>query len=127
MTQIVFVALGGAVGAVMRFLLAGRVQPLVSQQFLGVPVSTLIVNVLGSLLIGVAYVLLAEKLVLAPAWRSVIMVGFLAAFTTFSTFSLDTVHLLEAGHIGLAISYIIASVLLCVSACWLAMLATRLL
>jgi len=126
MNQLLLIAVGGALGAVMRFMLVANVQPLISQQIMGVPVSTFVVNVLGSFMIGVAYVLLTEKLALTPAWRALLTVGFLSAFTTFSTFSLDTVQLLEAGQIAYAFAYIMASVLLCVSACWAAMLISRL-
>lgn len=126
MSQIMVIALGGALGAIMRFLLASRMQSVVSNEILGVPVSTFIVNLVGSLLIGVAYVLLTEKLLFPPTWRPFVTIGFLSAFTTFSTFSLDIIQLLEAGHLTVAIAYIMASVLLCVTACWLGILVTRL-
>jgi CrcB protein len=89
------------------------------------PVGTLLVNVLGSFAIGIVYVLLVEKEVLHPDWRGVLMVGFLGAFTTFSTFSLETITLVESGHLWLAVGYVLASALTCVIAAGLAIQLTR--
>ncbi|MFK7732130.1 MAG: fluoride efflux transporter CrcB [Pseudomonadales bacterium] len=122
---VLWVAIGGALGAVARFLLASELQTRIDHQLLGVPASTLVVNIVGSTLIGVAYVLIAEKSTLNPQLQPLLMMGFLAAFTTFSTFSLDSVHLLEAGHYALAIGYIIASVVVCIGTCFVAMQVTR--
>lgn len=123
---VLWVAIGGALGAVARFLLASNIQARVDHQVFGVPASTLIVNIIGSTLIGVVYVLIVEKGSWNPQLQAVMMMGFLAAFTTFSTFSLDSVHLLQAGHYALAIGYIIASVVICIGMCILAMQFTRL-
>ncbi len=122
-----WVAFGGALGAVARYLLASAIQSRVDHQVFGAPASTLLVNVIGSTLLGVLYVLIVEKSSINPQLQPMLMMGFLAAFTTFSTFSLDSVHLLEAGHYALAIGYIIASVVICIGMCFLAMQATRLL
>ncbi len=119
------VAIGGALGAVARFLLAVQLQGRIDHQLLGVPASTLLVNLAGSALIGVIYVLLIEKNSVSAELQSFLMVGILGAFTTFSTFSLDSIHLLEAGHYGLAIGYIISSVVLCTGACFVAIHITR--
>lgn len=124
-----FIALGGAAGAVARYALmnvvdAGRLNVSGGWQLL--PLGTLTVNVLGSLLIGVLYVLIIEKMTLAPEFRSLLVVGLLGAFTTFSTFSLDTVLLLEQGYWLQAISYTLLSVVLCVLAAWLGMAILRL-
>ena len=81
----------------------------------------------GSVLIGVLYVLIAERAVLHADWRSIAMVGFLGAYTTFSTFSLETVTLLEHGLAGQALGYMLASVLLCVGGAWAGIVLTRLL
>jgi len=107
-----FIALGGALGALARFSLSTRVQGLWG---MGWPLGTLVVNALGSLAIGVVFVLL-ERTLLHPDWRSVAMVGFLGAFTTFSTFSLETVELWIAGQPATAVTYALGSVLLCVGA-----------
>ena len=71
------------------------------------------------------YVLIAERMVLHPDWRNVAMVGFLGAFTTFSTFSLEAITLLENGQLAHAAAYVGSSLLLCVLAAWLAISLTR--
>lgn len=123
MKYLLFIALGGAGGAVSRYLLANYVHSLTNHH---IPFGTLAVNVLGSLLIGILYVLIMEKMTLHQDWRSVLMVGFLGAFTTFSTFSLESIRLLEQGHISSALFYILASVTLCILAAWCAAVLTRL-
>jgi CrcB protein len=116
MRSLVFVALGGALGSVARFAIGNAVHALWPLRF---PLATLGVNALGSLLIGVLYVLIAERAVLHPEWRSIAMVGFLGGFTTFSTFSLETVTLLEHGFGNQALAYVLASLLLCIGGAWL--------
>lgn len=111
MKYLLFIALGGASGAVARYLLAGWAHRLWEGQL---PVGTLLVNVLGSFCIGIVYVLLVEKQFIHQDWRGVLIVGFLGAFTTFSTFSLETITLLEAGHVAHALGYMLASTLVCV-------------
>ena len=123
MKYLLFIALGGAGGAVSRYLLSNYVHSWTNHN---IPFGTLAVNVLGSFLIGILYVLIMEKMTIHQDWRSVLMVGFLGAFTTFSTFSLESIRLLEQGHIGSALFYILASVTLCILAVWCAAVLTRL-
>lgn len=108
------VALGGAMGAVLRFWVAKAVYSLMGSAF---PWGTLSVNVLGSLVIGFLSVLLIDRLAVAPEWRSMILVGGLGAFTTFSTFSLETVDLLKSSGLWPAFANIAVSVLACLLAC----------
>ena len=110
MKYLLFIALGGAGGAVSRYLLANWVHSLWEGHL---PVGTLVVNMLGSSAIGVIYVLI-ERQVIHPDWRGVLMVGFLGAFTTFSTFSLETIGLFEAGQSLHALGYMLASAVSCV-------------
>ncbi len=120
--QLCAVASGGAIGALSRYglgvwfatLLPGRFNP-----------ATLVVNVLGSLLIGVAYVVIVEKVMLPPIWRQLVMVGFLGAFTTFSTFSLEVLGLVYAGQLTAALAYMVASVLFSVAAVALGVVLTQ--
>lgn len=109
------IALGGAVGAILRYLGSLGIHGLAGTGF---PYGTLFVNVLGSFLIGVLYVVIIE----APAgfthYRAPIMVGLLGAFTTFSAFSLETVHLLEGGEVVKAGLNVLLNVVLCLAACW---------
>ena len=122
MRYLLFIAIGGASGAVARYLLAGWAHRLWEGNL---PVGTLLVNVLGSFSIGIVYVVLVEKQLIHQDWRGVLMVGFLGAFTTFSTFSLETITLIEAGHIGSALGYMLASAILCVVMAGAAMQLTR--
>ena len=122
MKYLLFIALGGASGAVARYLLGSWAHRLWEGQL---PVGTLLVNVLGSFSIGIVYVLLVEKQLIHQDWRGVLMVGFLGAFTTFSTFSLETIGLLEAGHVALAAGYMLLSAVLCVAMAGAAMQLTR--
>jgi len=122
MSKIAAIALGGALGALSRYWLVGVITSLLGRGF---PFGTLAVNVAGSFLIGVMYVLIVDRLHLAPEWQAVAMVGFLGAFTTFSTFSLETVNLLQTGRLLAAGTYITLSVLICVLATALAIWLTH--
>ncbi len=115
MQSLLWVAIGGAAGAMSRFLLGNLVHSWYRGYF---PFGTLMVNVIGSLCIGILFVLITERLPESGHWRSVAMIGFLGAFTTFSTFSLETVELLEKGYYSLALAYIGSSLLLCLAATW---------
>ena len=124
MKYLLFIALGGAGGAVSRHLLSNWVHGLWEGKL---PVGTLLVNALGSFAIGIVYVLIVERQFVHPDWRGVLIVGFLGAFTTFSTFSLETIALLEAGHIAHAAAYMLGSAVLCVLVAGLAIQLTRVL
>ena len=122
MKYLLFIALGGATGAVSRYLIATWVHSLWEGKL---PVGTLLVNMVGSFAIGIIYVLLVEKQLIHADWRGVLMVGFLGAFTTFSTFSLETIGLLEAGQTLHAMVYMFGSAALCVLLAGIAMQLTR--
>ena len=105
-----------------RFWLHTAVQRFNGSSF---PFGTFAVNVLGSFLIGVFFVVLAEKAHLSEPWRPLIVVGFLGAMTTFSTFSLDALLLFEQGNYNTALFYIVSSVALCLCASFAGMQVTR--
>lgn len=124
MLQILAIAGGGALGAVARFGVSTGVYRWLGRDF---PWGTLAVNLLGSFAMGLLFVLLLERGLFAPEARSAVLVGFLGAFTTFSTFSLETLSLVEQGETLRALLNIAASVLLCLLACWAGILSARLL
>ena len=121
MKYLLFIALGGATGAVSRYLLSNWVHALWEGKW---PVGTLLVNMLGSFAIGVVFVLI-ERQVMHQDWRSVLMVGFLGAFTTFSTFSLESITLFESGHTAHALGYMTVSAVSCVLVAGLSIQLTR--
>lgn len=114
------VALGGALGASLRFL---AVQLIETPS--GFPIATLIVNLLGSFLIGVFYVLIMEKTMLSELWRPVLMAGFLGGLTTFSAFSLEAVALFEDGRWQMAMGYVVFSTVFCIVAAFSGIQITR--
>ena len=109
------VAFGGAFGAISRYWLNLLAVSLLGPGF---PYGTLLVNVLGSLAIGVVYALVEHGIIASMPWRALIGVGFLGALTTFSTFSMDTLTLLHSGAFGQALANVLLNVLLCLIAVW---------
>ncbi len=87
-----YIGIGGFVGAISRFLLAGFVQKTSGSLF---PFGTLSVNVVGSFIIGLAAMYFEN--IIAPEYKAMVMTGFLGALTTFSTFSLENVNMLQEG------------------------------
>lgn len=122
MSQALAIAGGGALGALLRFWISGWVYAALGRGF---PWGTLAVNVAGSLAMGWCYIWLVERSPLGPEWRAFLMVGLLGAFTTFSTFSIETLTLLEDGEAVKALANTLFSVVLCVAAAWAGVLAGR--
>lgn len=114
----IFVALGGACGASLRFFVY---QLILNWGGKGFPFATLAVNISGSLVMGVLYGLIEQGVIEITVYRTLIGVGFLGAFTTFSTFSLDTVLILQQGEYIKAIMNIFLNVGLCIVAAALGM------
>ncbi|RCK31014.1 protein CrcB [Thalassospira xiamenensis] len=101
------IALGGAIGAVARYGVSAFMGATLGHGF---PWGTLTVNIVGSFVMGLLIELSAVKLSLSPEMRAFLVTGFLGAFTTFSTFSLDVATLYERGNIGLSGLYVAVSV-----------------
>ena len=121
-TQALAIAAGGALGALLRYWTALAVHSRLGAAF---PYGTLTVNVLGSLLMGFLYIWLLERFAAGPALRGFLLVGVLGAFTTFSTFSMETLNLVEAGHLGRAFANIVLSVTVCFAAAALGVFSAR--
>ena len=119
MGDLLAVALGGALGAVFRYGAVTVSALLLGRQF---PWGTLLVNVLGSLLMGMLFVLIAERFPLAVVWRNFVLVGVLGGFTTFSAFSMETLLLLQQDRLSQALLNLSLSVSLCLLAAWWGML-----
>lgn len=120
--QFVAIAAGGAAGALLRYWTSVGVHSLLGRGF---PYGTLVVNVLGSLLMGFLYIFMVERMNLSAEWRAALLIGLLGAFTTFSTFSLETLNLFEQGEQLKAVMNILLSVVLCLGATWIGILAGR--
>jgi|TARA_B110000977_G_scaffold43229_1_gene58613 CrcB protein len=118
------VAVGGALGAMARYAISTWIFQVSSHKF---PYATLTVNVLGSFVMGILFVVIIERSALPVEMRSLWMIGFLGAFTTFSTFSLDALGLWQNGHLFMALLYVLATVVLCLLAISSSIWLTRLL
>ena len=110
MNMIMLVAVGGAVGSVARYLMASSIQTATGWTF---PLGTVLVNILGCFLIGVLYILLIARPDPRQDLRALLMVGVLGGFTTFSSFSLETVTLAMNGNFGGATLNVVISVAAC--------------
>ena len=116
------IAIGGAIGSVLRYLIQLQCVVWFGAKF---PYGTMIVNTIGSLAIGFLSVVLLDRFLVSTELRFAILVGLLGGFTTFSTFSLETLTLIEQGHIFSAASNIGLSIVLCILACFLGVLLAR--
>jgi CrcB protein len=122
MRAVVGVGIAGALGALARYGLGG----LVSERFPGAfPWGTFVVNVTGSFLLGILFVVLTERALVSPATRTTLMIGFVGAYTTFSTLSLETFRLIEDGAWGLAALNALGSLALGLVAVWLGVVVGR--
>ena len=122
MSSLLYVALGGAMGASARHLLGGVIMRAAGPGF---PYGTLCANVLGSFLMGVLVAWLAARSVGDSAWRLFIGVGLLGGFTTFSSFSLDAILMLEKKAYGLFAAYVGGSVILSLLGLMLGLMLAR--
>jgi CrcB protein len=122
LTQIILIAIGGAVGAVSRYGLQGWVNDLVGRPTV---LGTLAVNLSGSFILGLFLALTGERLLISGQWRTFGAVGFLGSFTTFSTLMFESVDRLESGDILTAAANVGGSVVLGLAAAYLGLVAGR--
>lgn len=121
MTLYLYVALGGAIGACLRFFITTKADLWFGK---GLPFGTLAVNVIGSFLLGLLYMVLQEPYAESP-YRALLGIGVLGAFTTFSTFSLDTVLMIQHGEWFKALANVGLNVIVCVMAAGLAVFLVK--
>ncbi|HEY4943254.1 MAG TPA: fluoride efflux transporter CrcB [Rhizomicrobium sp.] len=110
---LIAVALGGALGSLLRYFVAGGIQ---SAAWPGYPWGIFVVNITGGFLMGVIVELSALKLQLSPEVRAFLTIGILGGYTTFSTFSLDSVLLIQRGAYVSAAAYVVGSTVLSILA-----------
>lgn len=120
--NVLFVAIGGALGSVGRYLLVLTAVSLVPIKF---PIGTLVVNILGSFFMGAAVGLSERYVGIDSQWRLFLTAGFCGGFTTFSAFAFENVELFLDKNYGTAALYTIASITLCVIAALAGLLLTR--
>ncbi len=122
MAKLAAIAIGGAAGSVLRYGVSQGIHTLVGRGF---PWGTLVVNSLGSLLVGFIFVYLVERSAVSEVLRAALFIGLLGGFTTFSTFSLETLVLIEEASYFKAVVNIFISVVLCLGGAWLGMTLAR--
>lgn len=111
MINCLFVGIGGFVGSVLRYIVG-----MIPIKFFGIPLNTFIVNVAGAFVIGLVVALCAKNPMVDSRLFLMLKVGLCGGFTTFSTFSLETVDLIKGGSWFIAFVYIVLSVVLCIGA-----------
>jgi CrcB protein len=115
--------LGAGIGGICRFWISNSVYWLVGRQF---PYGTLIVNITGCFLMGLLFALILERFNgIGPQLRSLLLIGLLGGYTTFSSFSLETLSLFENGEWFNALLNIFLSVALCLIATWIGLIGGR--
>lgn len=121
--NVLLVFVGGGIGAASRYWLGGMVLRATGTGF---PYSTLAVNVLGCLAIGFLMTVFEERFIVNPSLRTFLTIGILGGFTTFSSFSFETLALLREGSYVLGLINVAATVLICLLATWIGMTTGKL-
>jgi CrcB protein len=124
MLKLLAVAVGGSIGASTRYLVSTWAAEKIGADF---PYGTLIVNVVGCFIIGAFMTAATERFIVNPYWRLIVTVGFVGGLTTFSSFSYESLKLLEDGSLTLVMYNILSNFSLGFLATWLGISAMRLL
>lgn len=122
MEKILLVALGGGIGATTRYLVSDWAAQRFGSEF---PYGTLIVNLAGCFMIGLFMQLVTDRIIVNPYWRLLITVGFLGGLTTFSSFSYETIKLINDGEILYAVYNTLISVVIGLLATWIGIAAAK--
>ena len=123
MKNLLIVFTGGGTGSIVRYLLGKWVTNLSGSG--GFPYGTFVVNIVACLMLGIVMAMADEKNILSPTVRLLLAVGFCGGFSTFSTFSAESLMLFQKGESITAVAYIFASVLVCLSSTLAGMWAVR--
>lgn len=122
LTKYLAVAAGGALGAVLRYYLGGTMLGRTAAPF---PTATFVINVTGSFILGLFLTLATERFNVSPHLRLAVAVGFVGAYTTFSTFEYETAKLIEDGDVTRALLNVVLSFVVGLLAVWLGIFAAR--
>jgi fluoride exporter len=122
LSKLFMVALGGAIGASARYWLGNLVSSRLPMQF---PLGTFVINVTGSFIIGFFLTLVTQRITVHPNWRLLIAVGFVGAYTTFSTFEFEALKLIEEGSLVSAALNVVLSFIVGFIAVWVGVTAAR--
>src|SRR5271156_5811514 len=122
MTKYLMVGLGGFLGAIARFWLGGYIGERMGTRF---PYGTFVINISGSFVIGFIMTLLTENAHWSPNWRYLVPVGFIGAYTTFSTFEYETLRSVQEGQWIVAMLNVVLSVILGFAGVWLGVAPAR--
>jgi fluoride exporter len=124
MQKTIFIAVAGLIGTLLRYWLAGAVAKQYGETF---PWGTMAVNLIGCLITGAVFFITEERFLISPALRTVILIGLLGGFTTFSAYGLQTFTLLRDGQFGMAILNVVTSNILGLFMVWVGYVAGRVL
>lgn len=122
LTKYLAVGAGGALGAMLRYYLGGTLLARAGAPF---PTATFVINITGSFIVGFFLTLVTERLHISPHWRLAVAVGFVGAYTTFSTFEYETARLVEDGYLLRALLNVVLSVVVGFAAVWAGILTAR--
>ena len=115
MQKYLLIALGGALGSIARYWIGSTIGSRMGTRF---PYGTFVINLSACIIIGFTATYLGKRIELSPAWRYLIPVGFIGAYSTFSTFEWETLFTLRSGAFAIAALYAISSLILGLAAVW---------
>lgn len=122
MQKYIWIAIGGSLGSIARYWVGSTISNRMGTKF---PYGTFVINITACVIIGFSLAFLARRSELNPAWRFLIPVGFVGAYSTFSTFEWETFSNLQLGAVLIAALYVVLSVFLGLVAVWCGFLAAR--